>query len=120
MIKEIEYKLQGDGKDSWHVTIWDSNTIGQGDMVSREIVWDDPATYKEINLIDILSNATSEEIDYLKQALGIEVATRSVMRLAPTPKKEIKVVYTNGKVIKTPWYKKAIIYIKNVFKNKTK
>jgi len=59
-------KIQGDGSLSWVAVETDSD----GNVTNTYMVYDDPFK-KAIDLIDILSSASPEEISFIKRALGV-------------------------------------------------
>lgn len=67
MRKEYEYKLQGDGSDSWTVSEYDANDV----LVTRYLVLEDPTIEVGTALKAVLS-AKPEEITQIKKLLGIE------------------------------------------------
>jgi hypothetical protein len=66
MRKEYEYKLQGDGTDSWTVNEFDENDV----LISKYIVLEDPTAEVGTALKAVLS-ATPEEIEQIRQILNI-------------------------------------------------
>ena len=66
MRKEYEYKLQGDGTDSWTVSEFDENDV----LVSKYIVLEDPTVEIGTALKAVLS-ATQSELEQIKKLLGI-------------------------------------------------
>lgn len=67
MRKEYEYKLQGDGRDSWTVTEY--NNLNEA--ISVYMVYEDPTIEVGTALKAVLS-ATPTEIEQIKRLLGIE------------------------------------------------
>lgn len=67
MRKEYEYKLQGDGSDSWTVT--EFNELDE--IVSVYMVYEDPTQEIGTALKAVLS-ATPTEIQQIKTLLGIK------------------------------------------------
>lgn len=66
MRKEYEYKLQGDGADSWVVSEFDENDI----LLTRYMVFEDPTVVLGTALKAVL-NATPTELEQIKIILGI-------------------------------------------------
>lgn len=66
MRKEYDYKLQGDGTDSWVVSEYDENDV----LISKYIVLEDPTVEVGAALKAVLS-ATPTEIQQIKKLLGI-------------------------------------------------
>jgi hypothetical protein len=67
MRKEIQYKLQGDGRDSWVVS--EFNEIDE--LVNKYMVYEDPT--KQIGTaLQAVLNATPQEIEQIKQILNIK------------------------------------------------
>lgn len=66
MRKEYEYKLQGDGTDSWTVSEFDENDV----LTSKYIVLKDPTVEVGTALKAVLS-ATPSELEQIKKVLGI-------------------------------------------------
>ena len=67
MRKEYQYKLQGDGKDSWIVSEFNE----ADELVNKYMVYEDPT--KEIGTaLQSVLNATPEEIEKIKQILNIK------------------------------------------------
>ena len=67
MRKEYQYKLQGDGKDSWIVSEFNETD----ELVNKYMVYEDPT--KEIGTaLQAVMNATPEEIEKIKQILNIK------------------------------------------------
>lgn len=66
MRKEYEYKLQGDGTDSWVVSEYDENDV----LISKYVVLEDPTVEVGAALKAVLS-ATPAEIQQIKKLLGI-------------------------------------------------
>ncbi len=66
MRKEYQYKLQGDGKDSWIISEYNSNE----ELTNKYMVYEDPTKQVSPALQAIL-NATPEEIEQIKQILNI-------------------------------------------------
>lgn len=65
MTKEIKYKKQGDGRDSWEIKEYDVDKL-----VNAYMVYEDPnKPVGKVDLVSILSNATPEEIAFLKEVL---------------------------------------------------
>lgn len=62
MKKEIVYKLQGNGSDSWTVTEKDET----GNVVNRYMVYDDPTIH---TLIKLFKELTKEQRDQIKNIL---------------------------------------------------
>lgn len=67
MRKEYEYKLQGDGRDSW--TVSEFNEFDE--IISVYMVYEDPTIEVGTALKAVLS-ATPTEIQQIKKLLGIE------------------------------------------------
>lgn len=67
MRKEYEYKLQGDGTDSWVVSEYDDNDV----LISKYIVLEDP-TIEVGTALKAVMSAKPEEIIQIKKLLGIE------------------------------------------------
>lgn len=67
MRKEYEYKLQGDGTDSW--TVREFNEFDE--IISVYMVYEDPTIMVGTALKAVLS-ATPTEIQQIKKLLGIE------------------------------------------------
>lgn len=72
MAKEIKYKLQGDGRDSWTVKEFDVD----GKLISAEMVYEDPTlpppAPKKVNLSNIdIDTLTPSDIQKLKVKLGL-------------------------------------------------
>jgi hypothetical protein len=65
--KEYEYKLQGDGTDSWTVSEYDENDV----LIAKYVVLEDPTLQIGTALKAVLS-AKPEEITQIKRLLGIE------------------------------------------------
>lgn len=66
MRKEYEYKLQGDGTDSWIVNEYDENN----ELITRYMVYEDPTKPIGTALKAVLA-ATPEEIVEIKKLLGL-------------------------------------------------
>jgi hypothetical protein len=66
MRKEYEYKLQGDGTDSWTVSEFDENDV----LISKYIVLEDP-TQEIGTALKAVLNATPTEIEQIKTLLGL-------------------------------------------------
>lgn len=66
MRKEYQYKLQGDGRDSWTVSEYDDND----ELINKYMVYEDPTQTIGTALRAVLS-ATPEEIEQIKQILNI-------------------------------------------------
>ena len=66
MRKEYDYKLQGDGTDSWVVSEYDDNDV----LISKYIVIEDPSIEVGTALKAVIS-ATPTEIQQIKKLLGI-------------------------------------------------
>jgi hypothetical protein len=66
MRKEYEYKLQGDGRDSWTVSEFDENDI----LITKYIVLEDPTIEVGTALKAVLS-ASKSELEQIKKLLGI-------------------------------------------------
>jgi hypothetical protein len=66
MRKEYDYKLQGDGTDSWVVSEYDDNDV----LISKYIVIEDPSIEVGTALKAVMS-ATPTEIQQIKKLLGI-------------------------------------------------
>ena len=66
MRKEYEYKLQGDGTDSWVVSEYNEND----ELVTRFMVYEDP-TNNTGNALKAVQYATPEELIEIKKILGI-------------------------------------------------
>jgi hypothetical protein len=64
MRKEYEYKLQGDGTDSWIVSEYDENN----ELVSKYMVFEDPTMGPALKAV---LSATPEEIEQIRQILNI-------------------------------------------------
>jgi hypothetical protein len=67
MRKEYEYKLQGDGRDSWIVTEFDANDL----ILSKYMVYENPIVQQGAALKAVL-DATPAEILEIKKLLGIQ------------------------------------------------
>lgn len=67
MRKEYQYKLQGDGRDSWIVIEYDENN----ELINKYMVYEDPT--KEIGTaLKAVMSATPEEIEKIKTILNIK------------------------------------------------
>ena len=66
MRKEYDYKLQGDGTDSWVVSEYDDKDV----LISKYIVLEDPTVEVGTALKAVMS-ATPTEIQQIKKLLGI-------------------------------------------------
>jgi hypothetical protein len=66
MRKEYDYKLQGDGTDSWTVSEYDDKDV----LISKYIVLEDPTVEVGTALKAVMS-ATPTEIQQIKKLLGI-------------------------------------------------
>jgi hypothetical protein len=66
MRKEYQYKLQGDGTDSWVVSEYNEND----ELVTRYMVYEDP-TNNTGNALKAVQSATPEELIEIKKILGI-------------------------------------------------
>jgi hypothetical protein len=75
MITIYTYKLQGNGKDSWHVDVHDCQTEEEATIenrISREIVFEDPNINSDTNMNNLdFTKLTLEQIQQLKNILGI-------------------------------------------------
>lgn len=72
MITEIVYKEQGNGTDSWTITEWSGDEIGQGDMIDRRLVYEDPTIPESVDWDDVdFSTCPPEKITILKALLGL-------------------------------------------------
>ena len=67
MRKEYQYKIQGDGRDSWTVTEFNDND----EVITRYMVYEDPSVQIGTALKAVLS-ATPEEIIEIKKILNIQ------------------------------------------------
>lgn len=67
MRKEYEYKLQGDGRDSWIVSEYNDNN----ELISKYMVYEDPTKQVGTALQAVLS-ASPQEIEQIKQILNIK------------------------------------------------
>ena len=67
MRKEYEYKLQGDGSDSWIVSEYNDNN----ELISKYMVYEDPTKQVGAALQAVLS-ASPQEIEQIKQILNIK------------------------------------------------
>ena len=67
MRKEYEYKLQGDGRDSWIVSEYNDNN----ELINKYMVYEDPSKQVGTALQAVLS-ASPEEIEQIKQILNIK------------------------------------------------
>lgn len=65
MTKEVTYKQQGNGTDSWIVKEFDENNI----LTNAYVTFTNPANDGKVDLISIIANATPEEIEFIKTAL---------------------------------------------------
>lgn len=66
MRKEYQYKLQGDGTDSWVVSEYNEND----ELVTSYMVYEDP-TNNTGNALKAVQSATPEELIEIKKILGI-------------------------------------------------
>jgi len=67
MRKEYEYKLQGDGRDSWIVSEYNDNNK----LINKYMVYVDPT--KEVGTaLQAVMAATPEEIEQIKIILNIK------------------------------------------------
>jgi len=67
MRKEYEYKLQGDGRDSWIVFEYNDSD----ELINKYMIYEDPT--KQIGTaLQAVLNATSEEIEQIKKILNIK------------------------------------------------
>lgn len=66
MRKEYQYKLQGDGRDSWTVSEYDDND----ELINKYMVYEDPTIQIGTALKAVLA-ATPEEIVEIKKLLGL-------------------------------------------------
>jgi hypothetical protein len=71
MIKENEYKKQGNGSDSWIVTEWED--ASKKVMINKYMVYENPDTpVKGVDMSNVdLSTMTAEQMKQLKTALGL-------------------------------------------------
>lgn len=67
MRKEYEYKLQGDGSDSWIVSEYNDND----ELINKYMVYEDPTKQVGAALQAVLS-ASPQEIEQIKQILNIK------------------------------------------------
>lgn len=67
MRKEYQYKLQGDGRDSWIVSEYNDND----ELINKYMVYEDPTKQVGAALQAVLS-ATPQEIEQIKQILNIK------------------------------------------------
>jgi len=67
MRKEYQYKLQGDGRDSWIVSEFND----ENELVNKYMVYEDPTKTIGTALQAVLS-ATPEEIEQIKLILNIK------------------------------------------------
>ena len=67
MRKEYQYKLQGDGRDSWTVSEYDENNL----LINKYMVYEDP-NINQSKLLSEISKATPEELDEIKRLLGLK------------------------------------------------
>lgn len=67
MRKEYQYKLQGDGRDSWIVSEFDENN----ELINKYMVYEDPTKQVGAALQAVLS-ASPQEIEQIKQILNIK------------------------------------------------
>lgn len=72
MFTDIATKKQGNGQDSWIIKVWSGTKKGDGDLLSTNIVYEDPAIEKlvDISKVDI-STLRPQQIADLKTLLGI-------------------------------------------------
>lgn len=67
MRKEYEYKLQGDGRDSWTCTEYNEDQ----ELISKYMLYEDP--YKkpvpDVDIITMLKNLSPETLDEIKKLL---------------------------------------------------
>ena len=66
MRKEYQYKLQGDGRDSWTVSEYNDND----ELINKYMVYEDPTLQIGTALKAVLA-ATPEEIVEIKKLLGL-------------------------------------------------
>ena len=67
MRKEYEYKLQGDGRDSW--IVFEYNDLDE--LINKYMIYEDPT--KQIGTaLQAVLNATPEEIEQIKKILNIK------------------------------------------------
>jgi len=71
MYKEFEYKLQGNGLDSWVVSEYEDDT--KAVLINRYMVYEDPTKPpKGIDMSNVdLTTMTAEQMQQLKTALGL-------------------------------------------------
>lgn len=67
MRKEYQYKLQGDGRDSWIVSEYNENN----ELINKYMVYEDPTKQVGAALQAVLS-ASPQEIEQIKQILNIK------------------------------------------------
>ncbi|MDQ3047056.1 MAG: hypothetical protein M3R27_05860 [Bacteroidota bacterium] len=67
MEKQIEYKKQGDGRDSWKISVFEGEKL-----VSCEMVYEDPNQERKTDLSNIdLASLTIDQLKQLKAALAL-------------------------------------------------
>jgi len=68
-MKTYEYKLQGDGRDSWMCTERDD----LGNLLNEYMVYEDPnaPAPNSTPFLDFFASATPEEIEHIKKILGL-------------------------------------------------
>lgn len=67
MRKEYQYKLQGDGSDSWIVSEYNDNN----ELINKYMVYEDP-TIEVGTALKAVMSATPQEIEKIKQILNIK------------------------------------------------
>ena len=67
MTKEITYKLQGDGRDSWIVTEKDDS----GEIINKYMVYENPELENIGAALKAVMTASPEELQQIKKLLGI-------------------------------------------------
>lgn len=66
MTKEIKYKLQGDGRDSWEISEYEGDLL-----VNRYMVYEDPNIGKTTDIVSLLKTQTPEQLSEIKKLLGL-------------------------------------------------
>ncbi len=67
---EYTYKKQGNGEDSWRIDTYEDDT--KEVLLNSEMVYDNPTIKESVNMSNVdLSTMTKEQLNALKQALGL-------------------------------------------------
>lgn len=67
MEKQIKYKLQGDGSDSWDISEYEGD-----ELITRYMVYEDPTVLPvpKVDVVGLLNSLSAEELSQVKQILN--------------------------------------------------